>query len=119
VYAKAVAADSTERSLHVARGRSQATRQAQALCRDAAAADDALHEHLAAEIDRCRKFQRTIVKLIIVTGPLRQDLTPENAAEADAARASHAAGVLQGQSSSRIARDPAAGIGQLGARPRR
>jgi AcrR family transcriptional regulator len=52
-----------------------------AALRDAAAADDALREHLAAEIDRRRKFQQTIVKLITVTGPLRQDLTPENAAE--------------------------------------
>lgn len=52
-----------------------------AALRDAAAADDALREHLAAEIDRRRKFQRTIVKLIATTGPLRQDITPEQAAD--------------------------------------
>lgn len=52
-----------------------------AALRDAAAADDGLSAHLAGEIDRRRKFQRTIVKLIAATGPLRQGLTVENAAD--------------------------------------
>ncbi len=52
-----------------------------AVLRDAAAADGALREHLAGEIERRRKFQRTIVKLISAAGPLRQDLTLDQAAD--------------------------------------
>jgi len=52
-----------------------------AALRDAAAADPALREQLAAEIDRRRQFQRTIVKLIGQARSLRQDLTLDQAAE--------------------------------------
>ena len=52
-----------------------------ALLRDAAAADDTLKEHLAAEIDRRRDFQKTLVDLLHATGPLRDSLTPGQAAD--------------------------------------
>lgn len=52
-----------------------------AALRDAAAADDTLRKHLAAEIDRRREFQRTIIKLITATAPLRQHLTLDQAAD--------------------------------------
>ena len=52
-----------------------------AALRDAAAADDGLGEHLDAEIGRRRRFQRTIVELIVTRGPLRQGLTLDEAAD--------------------------------------
>ena len=52
-----------------------------ALLRDAAAADDTLQEHLAAEIDRRRGFQKTLVDLLRAHGPLRDSLTPSQAAD--------------------------------------
>ena len=52
-----------------------------ALLRDAAAADDTLREHLAAEIDRRRDFQETLVDLLRAHGPLRDSLTPSQAAD--------------------------------------
>ena len=52
-----------------------------ALLRDAAAADDTLKEHLAAEIDRRRDFQQTLVDLLRAHGPLRDSLTPSQAAD--------------------------------------
>ena len=56
--------------------------------RDAAAGDGVLREHLAAEIDRRRRFQRKIVELIAAGQPLRQDLTLAQAAETYSALAS-------------------------------
>lgn len=52
-----------------------------AALRDAAAADDTLREHLAAEVERRRRFQRTIVTLVAAAGPLRNDLTVDRAAD--------------------------------------
>ena len=52
-----------------------------ALLRDAAAADDALREPLAADIDRRRRFQRTLVGLIRAHGSLRDSLTADQAAD--------------------------------------
>ncbi|HEY1004130.1 MAG TPA: TetR family transcriptional regulator [Streptosporangiaceae bacterium] len=52
-----------------------------ALLRDAAAADDALREPLAADIDRRRDFQRTLIDLIRARGPLRENLTADQAAD--------------------------------------
>lgn len=52
-----------------------------ALLRDAAAADDALREPLAADIDRRRDFQRTLVDLLRARGPLRENLTADQAAD--------------------------------------
>jgi AcrR family transcriptional regulator len=52
-----------------------------ALLRDAAAADNALREPLAADIDRRRDFQRTLVDLIRARGPLRENLTADQAAD--------------------------------------
>lgn len=52
-----------------------------ALLRDAAAADDTLKEHLAAEIDRRRDFQKTLVDLLRARGPLRDSLTTSQAAD--------------------------------------
>ena len=52
-----------------------------ALLRDAAAADETLREHLTAEIDRRRDFQRTLVGLVHARGPLRDSLTPGQAAD--------------------------------------
>lgn len=52
-----------------------------ALLRDAAATDDTLQEHLAAEIDRRRDFQRALVERIKARGPLRKRLTTAQAAD--------------------------------------
>jgi AcrR family transcriptional regulator len=52
-----------------------------ALLRDAAAAEDSLRDQLAAEIDRRRNFQRTLVDLIHARGPLRTNLTIDQAAD--------------------------------------
>jgi hypothetical protein len=49
--------------------------------RDAAAADDALREPLAADIDRRRDFQRSLVELIRARGPLRENVTADQAAD--------------------------------------
>jgi AcrR family transcriptional regulator len=49
--------------------------------RDAAAAEDTLREHVAADIARRRKFQRTIVKLLSAHHPLRPGLTLDQAAD--------------------------------------
>ncbi|MGI8558082.1 MAG: TetR/AcrR family transcriptional regulator [Solirubrobacteraceae bacterium] len=65
----------------LSRGMLQRISPVYALLRDAAAADDTLSEHLAAEIDRRRIFQRTIVELISAHAALRQDLTPDQAAD--------------------------------------
>ena len=59
-----------------------------AILREAAAADEALREHLAAEVKRRRDFQRTLVDLIHARGPLRAGLTPEQAGDTYAALAS-------------------------------
>ena len=58
-----------------------------ALLRDAAAADDSLRDHLAAEIERRRAFQRTLVELIRSRGPLRPHLTIDQAADSYSALA--------------------------------
>jgi AcrR family transcriptional regulator len=52
-----------------------------ALLRDAAAADSTLREHLAAEVDRRRGFQRTLIDLVHAHGALRDGLTAEQAAD--------------------------------------
>jgi AcrR family transcriptional regulator len=52
-----------------------------ALLRDAAAADGALREDLAAEIDRRRGFQRTLIDLVHAHGALRDGLTTQQAAD--------------------------------------
>jgi AcrR family transcriptional regulator len=52
-----------------------------ALLRDAAAADESLHAHLAAEIERRRAFQRAPVELIRAHGRLRGGLTTDQAAD--------------------------------------
>lgn len=54
---------------------------AYALLRDAAAADDAIREHVAAEINRRRKFQRKVINHLHANGPLREGLTPDQAAD--------------------------------------
>ena len=55
----------------LSRGMLQRISPVYALLRDAAAADGTLREHLAAEIDRRRGFQRTLVDLVHAHGPLR------------------------------------------------
>jgi AcrR family transcriptional regulator len=65
----------------LSRGMLQRISPVYALLRDAAAADGTLREHLAAEIDRRRGFQRTLVDLVHAHGPLREALTTEQAAE--------------------------------------
>ena len=52
-----------------------------AVLRDAAATDDILSEHLAAEIDRRRAFQRALIERVGARGPLRKRLTTAQAAE--------------------------------------
>jgi AcrR family transcriptional regulator len=52
-----------------------------ALLRDAAATDDTLREHLAAEIDRRRAYQRTLIEHVLARGPLRKRLTTTQAAD--------------------------------------
>ena len=52
-----------------------------AVLRDAAATDDILSEHLAAEIDRRRAFQRALIERVRARGPLRKRLTTAQAAE--------------------------------------
>src|SRR5579875_1985425 len=63
----------------LSRGMLQRISPVYALLRDAAAADGTLREHLAAEIDRRRSFQRTLIDL--VHAPLRDGLTTEQAAD--------------------------------------
>ncbi len=65
----------------LSRGMLQRISPVYALLRDAAAADGTLREHLAAEISRRRGFQRTLVDLVHARGPLRDGLTPEQAAD--------------------------------------
>jgi AcrR family transcriptional regulator len=72
----------------LSRGMLERTSPIYAVLRDAASADDALREHVAAEIDRRRKFQRTIVKLISAGGQLRPDFTLDQAADTYSALAS-------------------------------
>lgn len=52
-----------------------------ALLRDAAATDDMLREHLAAEIDRRRAFQRALIERVRARGPLRNRLTTARATD--------------------------------------
>jgi AcrR family transcriptional regulator len=52
-----------------------------ALLREAAGTDEALRQHLAAEIDRRRRFQRTVMALVCARGPLRGQLALDQAAE--------------------------------------
>ena len=52
-----------------------------AVLRDAAAADGTLREALAADIDRRRDFQKTLVGLVHARGPFRDGLSQEQAAE--------------------------------------
>jgi AcrR family transcriptional regulator len=52
-----------------------------AVLRDAAAADSALRDPLAADINRRRNFQRTLAEIVHARGPFRDDLTTEQAAE--------------------------------------
>jgi AcrR family transcriptional regulator len=52
-----------------------------AVLRDAAAADGALRDPLAADIARRRDFQRTLVELVHAHGPFRDGLSVEQAAE--------------------------------------
>jgi AcrR family transcriptional regulator len=65
----------------LSRGMLQRISPVYALLRDAAAADATLREHLAAEIDRRRVFQRKLLELISARGPLRHELTVEQAAD--------------------------------------
>jgi AcrR family transcriptional regulator len=52
-----------------------------AVLRDAAATDDLLREHLAAEIERRRDFQRALIERVRAAGPLRERLTTAQAAD--------------------------------------
>jgi AcrR family transcriptional regulator len=65
----------------LSRGMLQRVSPVYALLRDAAAADDALRGPLAADINRRRDFQRSLVNLIRARGPLRDSLTADQAAE--------------------------------------
>jgi AcrR family transcriptional regulator len=65
----------------LSRGMLQRVSPVYALLRDAAAADDALREPLAVDIDRRRDFQRSLINLIRARGPLRDSLTADQAAE--------------------------------------
>jgi AcrR family transcriptional regulator len=65
----------------LSRGMLQRISPVYALLREAAAADGTLREHLAADVDRRRGFQRTLVDLVHAHGPLREGLTTEQAAE--------------------------------------
>jgi AcrR family transcriptional regulator len=65
----------------LSRGMLQRISPAYALLRDAAAADDTLQEHLVAEIDRRRDFQRALVELVRARGPLREGITIDQAAD--------------------------------------
>ena len=65
----------------LSRGMLQRISPVYALLRDAAAADDTLQEHLAAEIDRRRDFQRALVELVRARGPLREGITIDQAAD--------------------------------------
>lgn len=80
----AIAAEPSQRqqlaiAAALSRGMLQRISPVYALLRDAAAADGTLREHLAAEIDRRRSFQRTLIDL--VHAPLRDGLTTEQAAD--------------------------------------
>jgi AcrR family transcriptional regulator len=80
----AIAAEPSQRqqlaiAAALSRGMLQRISPVYALLRDAAAADGTLREHLAAEIDRRRSFQRTLIDL--VHAPLRDGLTAEQAAD--------------------------------------
>jgi hypothetical protein len=59
-----------------------------ALLRDAAAADAVLAGQHAAETERRRGFQRTLIELISARGPLRAGLTLDDAADTYSALAS-------------------------------
>ena len=65
----------------LSRGMLQRISPVYALLRDAAAADDALKEALAAEISSRRDFQRTLVDLVRARGPLREPLSADQAAD--------------------------------------
>jgi AcrR family transcriptional regulator len=52
-----------------------------AVLRDAAATDDLLREHLAAEIERRRDFQRALIERVRAAGPLRERLTTAHSAD--------------------------------------
>ena len=65
----------------LSRGMLQRVSPVYALLRDAAAADDTLREDLAADINRRREFQRTLVNLVRARGPLRENLTTDQAAD--------------------------------------
>jgi AcrR family transcriptional regulator len=82
----AIAAEPSQRqqlaiAAALSRGMLQRISPVYKLLRDAAAADGALREHLAAEVDSRRAFQRTLVDLVRAHGPLREGLTIEQAAE--------------------------------------
>jgi AcrR family transcriptional regulator len=82
----AVAAETTQaRQLRAAaalsRGMLQRISPVFAVLRDAAAADSALRDPLAADIDRRRDFQKTLVELVRARGPFRDGLSTEQAAE--------------------------------------
>jgi len=65
----------------LSRGMLQRISPIYAVLRDAAAADGTLREHLTAEVDRRRRFQRHLVDLVHAHGPLREGLTTEQAAD--------------------------------------
>jgi AcrR family transcriptional regulator len=65
----------------LSRGMLQRISPVYAVLRDAAAADDILKADLAADINRRRDFQRTIINLLRTRGPLRGGLTADQAAD--------------------------------------
>lgn len=82
----AIAAEPSQRqqlatAAALSRGMLQRISPVYALLRDAAAADGTLREHLAADVDRRRAFQRTLVDLVHARGPLRDGLTTKQAAD--------------------------------------
>jgi len=72
----------------LSRGMLQRVSPVYAALRDAAAADGALTEHLTAEIDRRRDFQRALTQLVRARGPFRDGLTTDQAADTYSALAS-------------------------------
>jgi AcrR family transcriptional regulator len=82
----AIAAEPSQRqqlaiAAALSRGMLQRISPVYALLRDAAAADGMLREHLAAEVDRRRTFQRTLVELVHAHRPLLDGITIEQAAD--------------------------------------
>ena len=82
----AIAAETSQRrqlqaTAALSRGMLQRVSPVYAALRDAAAADGALREHLAAEIERRRDFQRTLAQLVHARGPFRDGLTTDQAAD--------------------------------------